>query len=258
MLNATTQSRSEGHLSTLKLDELIAGELDAAGERETRAHLADCPRCSARLLEIEAARASFAASPPALRPDRRAPGGVVATTARPPRRWILPAATGTLAAAAALALLFSRGAPRGGEVESPGERVKGAGHIGFYVKRGEHVKGGGAGEQLQPGDAIRFKYSSAEAQYLAILSVDGAARASVYYSNGERAAPIQPGRDVLLPQSTVLDDTLGAERIHAVFCSEAILVEPLRAALEANPAAPPIAPGCDVDTLTVEKVAKSP
>ncbi|WP_437544106.1 DUF4384 domain-containing protein [Sorangium sp. So ce367] len=256
-----TPARPEGCLSELKLDELMAGQLDAAAAQEASAHVAGCSRCSARRSEMEAARASFAASAPPLRLGRGASISErrAAEKVRPPRRWLAPAAASALAAAAA-ALFFFRfqAGPEGRDAELPGERIKGAEHIGFYVKRGGSVLPGGAGERLHPGDAIQFTYSSAEARYLVILSVDGASQASVYYPSGPVAARIEPGREVLLPQSTVLDDTLGTERIFGLFCSEAIAVEPLRAALAAHPGAPPAPPGCDVDALTAEKVAASP
>ncbi|WP_437687382.1 DUF4384 domain-containing protein [Sorangium sp. So ce176] len=260
-----TPARPEGCLSELRLDELTAGQLDPAAAQEARAHVAGCARCAARLFEIEAARDAFAASAPPLRLDRGAPqdraasAASAATTTRPPRRWLAPVVASALAAAAA-ALLFFRAAPDpvGGAPESPGERIKGANRIGFYVKRGGSVQPGGAGERLHPGDAIQFTYSATEALYLVILSVDGASQASVYYPSGPVAARIEPGRDVLLPQSTVLDDTLGAERFYGLFCAEAVAVEPLRAALAAHPDAPPAPPGCDVDALTAEKVAGSP
>ncbi|WP_437587258.1 DUF4384 domain-containing protein [Sorangium sp. So ce1000] len=169
-----------------------------------------------------------------------------------------PAAASALAAAAALFFFRFYAAPEGRDAEIPGERIKGAERIGFYVKRGGSVLPGGAGERLHPGDAIQFTYSSTEARYLVILSVDGASQASVYYPSGPVAARIEPGREVLLPQSTVLDETLGTERIFGLFCSEALAVEPLRAALAAHPDAPPAPPGCDVDALTAEKVAASP
>ncbi|MGK3985504.1 DUF4384 domain-containing protein [Sorangium sp. So ce136] len=256
-----TPARPEGCLSELRLDELTAGQLDAAAVQEARAHVAGCSRCAARLSGIEAERASFAASPPPLRLDRGAPPDRAAQRARWSRRWLAPAAASALAAAAAGLLFFRFGAaphPDAGMAERPGERVKGAERIGFYVKRGGSVLPGGAGERLLPGDAIQFTYSSAEARYLVILSVDGASQASVYYPSGPVAARIEPGRDVLLPQSTVLDDTLGTERIFGLFCSEALAVEPLRAALAAHPDAPPVPPGCDVDALTAEKVARLP
>ncbi|WP_437956297.1 DUF4384 domain-containing protein [Sorangium sp. So ce119] len=263
-----TPARPEGCLSELRLDELTAGQLDPAAAQEARAHVAGCARCAARLSEIEAARDAFAASAPPLRLDRGAPQERAASAAsattkkRPPRRWLAPAAASALAAAAA-ALLFFRTFPAapdpaGGPAESPGERIKGANGIGFYVKRGGAVQPGGAGERLHPGDAIQFTYSATEARYLVILSVDGASQASVYYPSGPVAARIEPGRNVLLPQSTVLDDTLGAERIYGLFCAEAVAVEPLRAALAAHPDAPPAPPGCDVDALTAEKVAGAP
>ncbi|XXX74892.1 DUF4384 domain-containing protein [Sorangium sp. So ce134] len=257
-----TSARRDGCLSDLKIDELMAGQLDAAAAQEADAHLAGCSRCAARRSAIEAERAAFAAAAPPLqvgppRLDRRAPAGRAAAAGRAPRRWLLPAAASALAAAAAAALFF-RAAPGAREEVSPGERIKGGERLGFYVKRGEQVVPGGAGERLLPGDALQFTYTSAEARYLAILSVDGASQASVYYPSGPLAARIEPGRDVPLPQSTVLDGTLGTERIYGVFCAEAITVEPLRAALAANPDALSVPPGCDVDTLTAEKVAGSP
>ncbi|WP_433929427.1 DUF4384 domain-containing protein [Sorangium cellulosum] len=254
-----TPARPGGCLSELKLDELMAGQLDAAAAQEASAHVAGCSRCSARLSEMEAARASFAASAPPLRLDRGAPAGRSVAEARPRRRWLAPAAASALAAAAA-ALLFFRfnAAPGGADAEIPGERIKGAERLGFYVKRGEQVLPGGAGERLLPGDALQFTTTSAEARYLAILSVDGASQVSVYYPSGPLAARIEPGREAPLPQSTVLDATLGTERIYGVFCAEAIAVEPLRAALAANPDALSVPPGCDVDMLTAEKVAGSP
>ncbi|AGP40439.1 hypothetical protein [Sorangium cellulosum] len=257
-----TPARPDGCLSDLKIDELMAGQLDAAAAQEANAHLAGCPRCAARRAGIEAERAAFAAAAPPLqlgpsRRDRRAPAARTAASSRSPRRWLLPAAASTLAAAAAAALFF-RAAPHPREVVSPGERIKGAERLGFYVKRGEQVLPGGAGERLLPGDALQFTTTSAEARYLAILSVDGASQASVYYPSGPLAERVEPGRDVPLPQSTVLDDTLGTERIYGLFCAEAITVEPLRAALAANPDALSVPPGCDVDMLTAEKVAGSP
>ena len=135
-----------------------------------------------------------------------------------------------------------------------GTRTKGTSvKLGFYVKHGEHVRLGGPGERVSPGDALRFVYTTQNARHLAILSVDGARRASIYYPSGTTSAPVAAGDDIALPMSTVLDDTLGDETIFGVFCAESFAVEPLRAALEASPDQAPALAGCVVEELTLRK-----
>jgi hypothetical protein len=155
---------------------------------------------------------------------------------------------------AAAVFLFARTrlAPGPDEI-STGERVKGAARVTFFVKHGDGVRAGVEHDRLEPGDAIQFSYSSGTSRYLAVLSVDGARHASVYYADGPRAVRLEPGVDVTLPQSTVLDDVLGDETVYALFCDVPIEVEPLRAALELSPEGVPVVPGCSVDRHTFVK-----
>ncbi|HVH43483.1 MAG TPA: DUF4384 domain-containing protein, partial [Labilithrix sp.] len=136
-------------------------------------------------------------------------------------------------------------------------RGKGAAHVGFYVKRGEHVWRGGDGERVQPGDALRFTVTSATASYVAVMSVDGAHHASVYYPyDGARAVPCEAGGDVALPSSVVLDAVVGNETLIALSCDRAIELEPIRARLDGRPFVhPPAVEGCRVETTRLEKDA---
>jgi hypothetical protein len=56
-----------------------------------------------------------------------------------------------------------------------------------------------------------------------------------------------------VPVSTILDDTLGAERIYALHCDTSVMLEPIRAALAARADGPPPIPGCVTHTLRYRK-----
>ncbi|APR78999.1 Hypothetical protein A7982_04346 [Minicystis rosea] len=243
-----TRTRPTTCLSDLRLDQLVAGELDATAEREARAHLEGCAICAARLVAIEAGRAAFLADPPPL------PAARPVANVRRLARWATPAAA-VIAAAAAITM-WIRGVPTGGDASEPGTRIKGRPRVAFYVKHGAAVTPGASGEIVYPGDALQFTYTMPqEVAYFALISVDGAQKASVYYPSTPRAARIVGGRDAPLDASTVLDGVLGKETIYALFCAEPIELEPARAAFQAAPEGPPIPAGCEVDRVSFVKRA---
>ncbi|MGK3992104.1 zf-HC2 domain-containing protein [Sorangium sp. So ce1024] len=262
------RARPEGCPSDLRIDRLLAGELAPAEEQATRAHLDGCARCAGRFAALEAGRAAFLADPPPLRLPA-APRATAPAVRRSRARALFPAVTAALGAAAALAaVLFSNRSPAppvaprdddrgvGLTPAEPATRIKGSGgRIGFYVARGDVVSQGGPGEVVHPDDRLQFTYSTADAGYFALLSVDGARKASVYFPAGDVAAPIQPGQDVPLPNSVVLDGTLGAEILYGLFCDAPVALEPLRAALESAPERPPAPAGCRVDRVSLDKRA---
>lgn len=237
-------SRREGCLSDLQLDLLLGRALADGEEGRAREHLATCADCSARYDELHADREAFQTAMPPL--DLRAP--------EPPRRlaprraaWVGSAMA--LAASVVLVVLVGRW-PR--EVVEVG-RTKGTGWSGFYVRHQDVVREGGPGEVVRPGDALQFTTSLTAPGYVAVLSVDGARRTSLYYP-AEPTAALQPaGEDVPLPLSTVLDDTLGLETIYVLACPAPIPLEPLVSALEREPSQPPPAEGCDVDVVALDK-----
>lgn len=240
----SSPSSASGCPSDRVLDLLLAGDLGLTRSHTLREHFSACPSCSARYAEISAFR------------DEAAPtlvefSELVGNQPRSPRRsrrregWI----GGVLAAAAAVALWIAQGPTdnfRGAET-----RAKGSSRLGFYVKRADHVFEGGQGELLKPGDAIEFTYAAPSAGYLAILSVDGAGHASIYFPTGSRAEPVAPGRQ-LLAQSTILDAVLGRETLYAVWCEAPVELEPIRRVLESNPRVRRVA-GCGIETLEAQK-----
>ena len=155
-----------------------------------------------------------------------------------------------LAASVLLAVLPSR--------EQPGTRSKGSERIGFFVKRGEQVSRGEPGERVRPGDTLRFTYTSSRPRHLAILSLDGAQHASVYFPEGEHTQALPPGNDAPLKSSVELDDTLGQERILGLFCEAALELEPVRARLARERAAFTAPSGCVAYELTLVKEPRVP
>jgi hypothetical protein len=222
--------RPEGCLSDLALDRRLAHELDAREEEAALAHIADCARCGDRFAELARQRDAFATDAPPLVVSRN-------------RSWL---AIGAAFAAAAILLFFVvfRG-------PSDDTRTKGPeANIGFFVNHAGAVRRGGPEERVAPGDGLRFVVTTREPRYLALLSIDGARHASVYYPSSPEAALVGDGP---LPESTTLDDTLGDETIHALFCPRAFAVEPLRRALEAAPGVLPALDGCTLDSLHLRK-----
>jgi hypothetical protein len=227
------------------LDELTTGALSPEEGLAVRSHVAGCDRCGARLGAIEGDRAAFLEARP---PWRR--------TARPRRRRIaIGGGAFAVAAAAAALLLVSR-------VEGPshrgrGARVKGGNRLTFFVKRADMVRAGGPGEVVRPGDVLGFSVTLERAAHVAVLSVDAAGRASVYFPDTPTAAPLDEGRDIPLTTGAILDDILGDETLHALFCDRPVELEPLRAAFESSPRAPPIPDGCQEDRVSITKVKDS-
>ncbi|HTU63801.1 MAG TPA: zf-HC2 domain-containing protein [Polyangiales bacterium] len=222
-------------LSELVLDEWSAGELSAEQEQRCEAHLAGCAACRARKLALEQANHTFYSEAPSFQALKRkapAPKAKLANI-----RWL---SAPLLAACAALAFM----AVRQPDQPAPDTRSKGAARIGYFVKRGEAVTRGDATTVVHPRDAVRFVYSADRASYLAIFSAD-ASGVGVYFPNGRTAQPISAGQDVALDFSVELDNTLGRERVTALFCPEAFEIEPVQSALSRGSPLPASVASCE-------------
>jgi hypothetical protein len=224
-------------LSSLRLDRWIAGELAPRDAEDVRAHVAACARCGAAAESLRAGR--DVALPPlgAAAPEPRG-------ASRIRRLGGVLGLAGALAAAAVLVFVRAGG---------PRERTKGPGvSLAMYVQHGEAIRRAGPGEVVAPGDALRFAVTAPAPAFVAVLSVDAAGRASVYFPAGARAEPVTAGTDVPLPLATRLDATLGRERVVGLFCDHPALLEPVRAALEGT-AADAVPAGCTVTRWDFEK-----
>jgi hypothetical protein len=234
--------------SRLRFDRLLAGELESSDAEQLEQHAASCARCGAVFAEIKRGYEAFAPGLP------EAVAQHVQQRARSARsrtwtRALVPA----LAAASVLLAFLAWPARDDSRLETV--RLKGT-QLKFYVLHEGVVRQGADGERVQPGDHVEFAYASERDAYLAIVSIDAARKASVYYARAGRAAPMPAARRAVLEESTLLDDTLGPETVYALVCAEPIEVAPLLRALEQEPERAPTAVGCSVERYTLHKVPR--
>jgi hypothetical protein len=218
-------------------------------------------------LESDVARSSSRAPDAAeARPQRQRSPRLVRLLRQPASRLVL-----TLAAAAGLTLAVSR---QGGQNdaliaddaiiagpvvdEGPRVRAKGTAHSALFVKDERGVRGlfddGDAGTAVvHSGDTLQVAVTSSSEAYVAVLSLDQAGTRSTYVASATGGLlRVSPGRNVPLPQATVLDDVVGHETVAVFLCREpGVSTAALQARIDTGE--PP--PGCVVDRYRLEKKA---
>jgi hypothetical protein len=75
---------------------------------------------------------------------------------------------------------------------------------------------------LAANDRLRFVITPDRAPYLLIASIDGAGAVSIYFPYGGTRSERVEGTRIELPDSIVLDDAPGPERLFAIFSDEPI------------------------------------
>jgi hypothetical protein len=197
------------HVSDLRWDRLLAGELSAEAAARVRSDAATCDACTARLAELTREHHAFAQQ--AIPIHRR-------------RRWLV--AVPALAAAAAIVVALT---PR----SAPEERVKGSGRASLLLTAGQRVLV--SGDRLRPGDRLQAGYHARDAGCGAVLSRDGSRRATAYVpSRGEVMIALPPGEAAAFPESTILDDVTGEEIVVVMWCASQHALGPLLTELEAR------------------------
>jgi len=214
---ATTPLSWNACLSALRLDRWMMGELDSTDAESVGTHVGACAACSTALAGIRGVREEVHTLP--------LPAVLVRSPVR--RRLPRPVVAGLGLALAASLLLMVR--------SEVGDRVRRKGPglgLAMYVQHGTHVRRASPGESVSPGDAVRFAVSTPVPAFVAVLSLDPSGRASVYFPEGPQAAQVPAGTEVPLPLGTRLDETIGEERLLALFCTTPVELEPIRLTLE--------------------------
>jgi hypothetical protein len=221
------------HLSELRIDRMLAGELTPGETAAMRDHAVGCQACDALLDGAIAAQRAFAsAHRPLLLPI-----ATPITAARARRRTAVFATAGALAAAAALLLVWPRG-------DAAAVRTKGGPMIGGYVSHDGLVYRVGQDERVMPGDRLELFTTATQPGWFAAISDDARGTRSVYVE----PRFIEAGPEEVVPLSIELDGTLGREVVAGIFCAAPIDMRAI------EPASPPA--GCTVDRLALVKVAK--
>lgn len=196
--------------SDLRLDRHLLGELPDADACDVAAHAAACADCAARLSALTAQRDTFAAAADAW----RAPTPVAAPHV-PRRRGHLGLLAGGLAAAAVAGFLAR---PLLSTSSTYDGTTKGGTRVSLYLQHGDATREAAASEPAAAGDRLQVLTHLREPAHVAVLSLDGARKVSVFYPHTPHTAPQPAGEGVPVPQSTVLDATPGAEYVLVLVC----------------------------------------
>lgn len=214
---------STAHPSLLALERMSAGKLCSNEQSDLEAHLVTCSQCEGRWQELCAAQRHFMAEvyPRTIATTLERCRSSERAKKSSPWRW---AAVPVLAVA--VIVLFVTVRPRPAPL-SPSQSealiaTKGSTPtFGMFARRGSEVFRVRSGSVLAPGDQVRFVVGPGNFNYLLIASIDGAGVTSIYYPfDGKRSAPLTREPRQELPGSVVLDQTLGSERVYALFSRE--------------------------------------
>jgi hypothetical protein len=206
------------------------------GAARPRCEVPGCTACEAALDEAHGAARDFR--------DQILPRTLPAIRARLERpapwwraKWWL---TGPLAmaAAAAVALAVWPRAPEpavhGGDPVITAKGGPSDDDLRIFVKRGGAVHRLAGDGAVQPGDSIRFVVEPRGARYALVVSLDAKGAYSVYAPFDGAASLALAGGELPaeLPDSVVLDDTLGDERLWLVLSDAPISAAAVRPQLE--------------------------
>jgi hypothetical protein len=216
--------------------ELSRWEAQPEPERpaEFVSHVGGCGRCSAVMDDISSARALLLGAAPAEASLRAARNIVEAARQRRSRlRWLRLLAPAFLIPAAAALLLIARPALHShGAGDGARADIKGGLIVETYCKRGDKVFPAEEGGDFMEGDRLRFAYSKDRPGYLLVFGLDDQGKVFPYYEEHALVGiRVDAGARVLLPDSVVLDNHKGWERIFALWAETQFVDDVVRAAV---------------------------
>jgi hypothetical protein len=226
------RTRPPGCITDLMFDAWFAGELPHELELPMEKHVVHCQRCRGRRAALAVERSAFLA----LHPSYVASPGQVA---RKHKRTLL--AFSALGTAGLLTLVVLAREPELEALPPAAAETE----LGFSIEHAGSSERGVRGQDVHPGDQIRFEYSIQMPAYLAIYGLDAHGSVRVYHPQSALATPVGAGRHVALTSAVRVDDVLGPEQVFALFCNAAFPVAEAQRTLEIQRSLAP-SPGCDI------------
>ncbi len=246
---------TRGHLSSESIDLLLLSALPSHDAQAAQQHLLTCSSCKAQWQALSEDQKRFeqfvfARTLPKVQARLEAQRGSIWEKFR----WKVWVPALGVAMAAVMLMFKSQGTQLDADVYIG---IKGQPTLEIFAVRGSSDAFAVApGVALQPKDRIRFVVNPAGAKYLLVASRDGAGTFSVYHPFGaQRSQPLSEQKARLdVPGAVELDDTLGPERVVAVFSADPVTAEQVEEALRADEKNPKL-PGVRFVSFEFVKVA---
>jgi hypothetical protein len=205
----------------LTLLSFIAGDLTEHRTAAVASHLHQCDYCAAYVKNMRGERERFLNE----FPDAAVPDDIGKVVRFRPRHPLLALAATLIVAVGAGTLLVDRTADV--------NRLKGAVALQLFVDDSTGVSVVRQEPVASPGERIQFTYSCGTDRYFILTSIDASGRISTFYpAGGDRSILLEPGNDLPLPNSIILDDYIGDELFIAVFSAHplqvAVVVDKIR------------------------------
>jgi hypothetical protein len=232
------------HLPRLTLEEAAVAPPSA----EVTTHLIGCASCRTYVETLRENAARFLRA----HPTDRFLSQLAWRSRGPARSWLPAASLLATAAAGALALLLLLPDPSPAHPPAALQAVQLKGSlVSTFVQRQGQAISLRAGDALHPNDAVRFVVRAEQAGFAAVLERDPDGRVTVIAPFGAtRPQPVAPG-STALPDSAILDSTVGKDHFVAVFSTEPFAIAPLMDALSTSQVI--ACEGCRVETLEFDK-----
>ncbi len=203
------------------------GCIEAEAKR-IAAHVLTCAPCRSYVESFRSENAAFVRSHPFEETARTVASASV-------RRLIPFRMRSIYGIAASIVIAFTTGYMLHSQQPLQSMRTKGSVGLAVYVKnaRGEIEK---RKEQVYvAGERIQFLYSCDTRNKFMLLSVDTSAAVTRYYPvTGDSSVALEPGQDIPLPHSILLDDYAGKEVFFGVFSENKVPAASVQDSLTAD------------------------
>jgi hypothetical protein len=203
----------------------VTGSVSNEKAAEIRNHLNACASCREYCNAMEREKQGFLAANPIEQ--------VMDRPARPANIVRFPALARYYAIAASLIICIGAGYVYLTGLQTAGSRIKGETALKVYVKADDGRIEQRGNNTFFAGERVQFLYSCGRENSFILMSLDTAGSMTTFYPDaGDSAIGLEPGQDIPLPNSILLDEYAGPELFIGVFSEKALLVSTVKRLVE--------------------------